>query len=94
MINELIEKEMNKIGEHQFLVDEYGQIEACCLCHNLSRKKLTKDFAQIIAKEVAMRFKEEFETTDGMWDFADQIINEVSKDDWNVPILEQERGEL
>ena len=92
MINEFIEKEMEKLGEHRFSVDKYKQIEACCLCHNLSRKKLTKDFAQTIAKEVAMRFKEELKinwTIDYMAGYnecledknalADQIINEVSE---------------
>ena len=72
----------------------------------INKKQMLK-FGQTIAKEVAMRFKEEPDLdADSKEGFGynqcindknalvDQIINELSKNDSDIPILEQERGEL
>jgi len=85
MINELIEKEIEKLGKHTFFNDQCGQVEARCICHNKSKRDLTKFFAQTIAKEVAMKFRKEFCNTTGTVNslniklLANLIIYEVSK---------------
>lgn len=76
MINELIEKEIEKLEEG-------------CACGSVTRH--FRDSLQTIAKEVAMRFREEVHKRVSCVDcgvlvddaevdiIADQIINEVSK---------------